>query len=104
MNGNIQFMHYRSALAGGTRGGATVAILPNYKDNTAMISIARCNIADVFCKKTGRTIAAGRIYAALNGRASLANKVYVMPIADPMQLKTSVANLVKDQMAAAFLE
>ncbi len=103
MNNNIQYMHYRPVL-GFSRGGATVAILPNDHQKIATISIARCNPSDVFCKKTGRAIAGGRIVAAMAGRSSLTDKIYVMPIADPMQLKTSVAALLKDQMDAAFLK
>lgn len=97
MNTNIQYMHYRSA--NGTRGGATVAILPNDADQTATISIARCNPNDVFCKKTGREIAAGRIRAAQAGRESLESKVRVITIETPEKLKDSVATAIFDYMA-----
>ena len=94
-------MHFRSFSVWSeveSRGGATVAIIPDDQNKTATISIARCNPHDVFCKKTGREIAAGRIRAALEGRESSADKIRVINIEDPMHLKTSVATVLKDEM------
>ena len=90
----VQFMHYRSADV--TRGGATVAIFPQPDTKTALIGIARCGPKDVFNKKVGRSIAAGRIKAFLSGSPS----DYVAQFdVDMDNLKDSVAFLLNDTMA-----
>ena len=92
-------MHFRAA-GKDSRGGATVAILTNDAEKTATISIARCNPTDVFCKKTGREIAAGRIRAALSGRSTTIGKVQTISIADPAHVKSSVAAVLAEEMAS----
>ena len=94
-------MHYRSA-NNDSRGGATVAILQNPANPAlAIISIARCNPADVFCKKIGRDISAGRIRAVSKGRA--VQSLHTVEIADPAHVKTSVAAVLHEEMMALGL-
>ena len=108
MNNQVQFMHYRkfvnrSGWAGDvemdSRGGATIAILPA-ENNTVLVSIARCNPADVFNKKVGRAISEGRIQAYLNGRTSLEGSVQTIVVADFDKLKETVADAIGDEMEA----
>lgn len=103
---NIQFMHYRAFNENmgwgdsdeiSSRGGATVAILPA-DNNKVLVSIARCNPGDVFNKKVGRTIAAGRLQAYLNGREKLADKIVEVVITNPLQLKETVAEAIAEEM------
>ena len=104
----LQFMHYRAFTTdtdGGwgetdeisSRGGATVAIM-QADNNKVLVSIARCNPSDVFNKKVGRTIAAGRLQAYLNGREKLADKIQEIVITDPLQMKETVANAIAVEM------
>lgn len=106
MNQPIQFMHYRkfvnlSGYAGDisvdSRGGATVAIMPA-ENNTALVSIARCNPNDVFNKKVGRAISEGRIQAYLNGRTSLEGAVKTIVVNDFLKLKETVADVIGSVM------
>ena len=48
---NFQYMHYRSA--NGTKGGATVAILPDATTKTALFAISRCGPG--YLNKIGRS-------------------------------------------------
>ena len=82
----LHFMHYRSEDAR----GATLAILPS-GDGKATVAISICGRNDVFCRKTGRQIATGRLQAFLAGRDSgkLKGKVFEIDI-DPENVKLSV--------------
>lgn len=84
------FKHYRSysglpigIFAGpefaDTKGGATVAV-QDMGDGKAVVAIARCSFNDVFCKKTGRELAAQRINDFLSSGST--NHVIVVDTAD----------------------
>jgi hypothetical protein len=75
-----QFMHFRPTnVHWNCRGGLTIAIYPlDQEDSVASetpvagkiaITFAECSKRDVFDRKLGRTIAAGRMRAFLDGRA-----------------------------------
>ena len=94
MTGNIQYMHFRSINRSNQvdcHGGATVAIMPDDTANIATVAIARVAPGDLFCKKTGRAIATGRLLAAKAGRTALANKIRVIKLTGPYSLKQQVA-------------
>ena len=90
----VQFMHYR---ADNFNRGATVAILPLSKEK-AIVSISRCGPNDVFCKKTGRQIASGRLRAFLAGRNKLESKVFEVEI-DYDNIKDSVNAQIGEELA-----
>ena len=100
----IQYMHYRKYNDDiwntiSSLGGATVAILPIEENNTAIIAIARCSSTEVFNKKIGRDISAGRIRAYLNGRNELAGTTLkIITVTDFLKLKEIVAHEVQDEM------
>lgn len=93
----VQFMHYRP-VSGDSRGGATVAILPLEHEPKALITLARCGPNDVFNKKLGRDIAAGRLAAFLKGRVSATSKIREVDITDPLKLKKAVSDYLHDEM------
>jgi len=107
----VQFMHFRPTSGfNKCRGGATVAIMPiepptSTAGNTAgklLVSMAKCNAADVFNKKIGREIAAGRLRAFLDGRESAQYKVWMVDVPDIMDdgnFKRVVADDLKDDLA-----
>lgn len=90
----FEFMHFRSKDV--TRGGATIAILPQATSKTALIAISRCGPNDVFNKKIGRSIASGRINAFLTGRPT--DQVAQIVLNDDDNLKDVVAAEVAEQM------
>lgn len=102
MNNHFEFMHYR-ARVGAVSGrkaprGATVAIHPLEGRNTALISIAQCGSNDNFSKKIGRSIAAGRLIAYLQGREEVAKYVREVPLDESGDLKPSVAQVLFQEM------
>ena len=98
----FQFMHYRSA--NGTKGGATVAILPDAATKTALFAISRCGPHDIFNKKIGRAVSSGRINAFIKGRATMGEHINQVTFDDPIELKALVNDVVGDEMAAYGLE
>ena len=93
----VQFMHFRPD-NNESRGGATVAILPA-DNNKALIAVAYCGPNDVFNKKVGRDISAGRIRAFLEGRPALNDKIQEVVVEDPVKLKTCVGEYLYSEMA-----
>jgi hypothetical protein len=74
----LAFLHIRVYdLNGGIAptGGLTTAI--QAVDGNLVYAVARCSDADVFCKKTGRDIATGRLAAYLAGKQ--VQMVYTIP-------------------------
>jgi len=105
---SVQFIHYRQYSSERddvcSRGGATVAIRDDDNNkNQVLVSIARCNPHDVFNKKIGRNIAAGRIDAYLGGRSSLETQVRSVWVADDLDSKRVVADFLYDEMAETDL-
>ena len=98
----FQFMHYRSA--NGTKGGATVAILPDAVTKTALFAISRCGPHDIFNKKIGRAVSSGRINAFIKGRATMGEHINQVTFDDPIELKSLVNDVVGDEMDAYGLE
>lgn len=74
----LAFLHIRAYDDNGAiapTGGLTTAI--QAVDGNLVYAVARCSDADVFCKKTGRDIAAGRLAAYLAGKP--VQMVYKIP-------------------------
>jgi len=99
---NFQYMHYRSA--NGTKGGATVAILPDATTKTALFAISRCGPQDIFNKKIGRAVASGRINAFVKGRAAVTEHINQVAYDDELDLKSLVDAVVGGEMDAYGLE
>ena len=99
---SFQYMHYRSA--NGSRGGATVAILPDSATKTALFAISRCGPNDNFNKKIGRTVASGRINAFIKGRSTMTEHINQVAFQDQLELKSLVDAVIGDEMEAYGLE
>ena len=97
----LQYMHYRPATTD-SRGGATVAILPIY-DNKVLISISRCGPSDMFNRKIGRSIAAGRLRAFMDGREKVVSMVREVSYDDPFEIKQAVGEELYKEMASKGL-
>jgi hypothetical protein len=98
----IEYMHYRPMVKN-ANGGATVAILPT-ENNTAIVSVARCGPLDLFNKKIGRAVAAGRIQAYLAGRRNMENYVFTVDVPNMLELKSTVAKELVDEMGEIGLQ
>jgi len=97
----IQYMHFRQKDRA-TYGGATLAIMPLDK-NKVVVAIAHCNPKDLFNKKMGRTIAAGRLQAFLDGRESVEANIREVTVPDMSRIKEAVESELQLEMAAVNL-
>lgn len=95
-------MHLRPEQEVGSSPGATVAILPDYEHNLALVAVAYCNPHDQFNKKIGREISSGRINAFLKGRVGLAEYVQSIPVTDMSKLKETVVSELARQEAEEY--
>jgi hypothetical protein len=95
-----EYMHYRSTLTSfsiGQSRGATLAITP--KDaKTVLVSIALCGPNDIFSKKMGRTIAAGRLEAFKKGRDAVSKYIVEVEVDDMSEMKNRVAAALEQDM------
>jgi hypothetical protein len=96
-------MHYRPKMRN-LNGGATIAIMPVEGTVHALVALSRCGPQDIFNKKIGRNISAGRIRAYLEGREGMDKYVKVLSIPDPLFLKKTVAEALEDEIDEAGLE
>ena len=96
---SLYFMHYRRPGNGdySTHGGATVAIQP-ISEEKAIVSIARCSDLDVFNKKIGRTVAAGRLTAYTAGKEFGPHIIREVAIDDEQGIKNAVGNALAIDM------
>ena len=97
----IQYMHFRQKDRA-TYGGATLAIMPLDK-NKVVVAIAHCNPKELFNKKMGRTIAAGRLQAFLDGRESVEANIREVTVPDMSRIKEAVESELQLEMAAVNL-
>ncbi len=99
----IEYMHFRPKQRN-LNGGATIAIMPVEGTIHALVALSRCGPQDIFNKKIGRSISAGRIRAYLEGREGMDKYVKVLAIPDPMFLKKTVAECMVVEIDKAGLE
>ena len=100
---DTMYMHYRAINTNPVesidpRGGATIAIR-HVDDTKALASIAFCNPGEVFNKKIGRYVAAGRLSAKMSGKD--VNGWFVeVPIDGKLPTKAAVDEQVRQSMEA----
>lgn len=83
---DIGFMHYRVIDIDGnamSTGGVTLAFTTVHEEvPRVVIGMARCSHRDVFCRKTGRAIAEGRLKAQLSNPSRDCNFVFETDLTD----------------------
>lgn len=98
----VEYMHYRPVTRNAP-GGATVAILPTER-NSVLVTVARCGPEDIFNKKVGRDVAAGRIRAYMEGRPTMDKYVFEVKVPDMLEVKATVAKELEYDMAELGLQ